>query len=78
MTETLLTLFSLSLGMGLWTVVCVRIGYRMGRETQGLATVPMLAREDKPAKVEMPDGYDDPWTEAQREGRKVIPTIKEQ
>ncbi len=66
---------SLITGFGL-ALVAVRIGYSMGRETQGLATTPFPWREDAPGRVEESSGYSDPWEEMQAERPKTVETVE--
>ena len=63
MSEILLILCSLVIG---WAIglVSTNLGYRMGRETQGLATSQFRWREDAPERTKEDSGYADPWEEA--------------
>jgi hypothetical protein len=66
---------SLIVGFAL-ALIAVRIGYRMGRETQGLATGPIPWREDAPGRTEEASGYADPWEEMQAERPKTVETVE--
>ena len=63
MSELLLILCSLIIG---WAIglASVNLGYRMGRETQGLAASRFLWREDAQERTKEDSGYADPWEEA--------------
>ena len=63
MSELLLILCSLIAGW-VMALVAVHFGYRMGRETQGLAASRFLWREDAPERTKEDSGYADPWEEA--------------
>jgi hypothetical protein len=79
--ETLLTLFSLTIGMGIWTLICIRVGYAMGRETQGqVVNTKMLGGRDRKAdKVNSEQQmWEDPWSESQEPPAHVKPTVREQ
>ena len=67
---------SLIVGWAL-ALVAVRLGFRMGRETQGLATGPISWREDAPRRTEEVSGHSDPWEEMQAEPpMKGIETVE--
>ena len=63
MSEILLILCSLVIG---WAIglVSTNLGYRMGRETQGLATSQMWMSPDAQERTKEDSGYADPWEEA--------------
>ncbi len=74
--ENLLILFSLGLGMGAWTLLCVRIGYGMGRETTGQAAHSYFS-SNRDYEIK-PEGADDPWSESQTPPVNIRPTMREQ
>ena len=74
--ESLLILFSVGLGMGAWTLICVRLGYSMGRETVNLPVHHYFSK-DKDYEV-APEGADDPWSESQEPPPGVKSTVREQ
>jgi len=68
--DNLIVLLLITIGLGVWPVVCVYIGFRLGRYTEGRPMAPIINHLVEPAIIE--DPYDEPMY---GKPQKRIPTI---